>query len=320
VEGSRPEDIDDDKTRAGSVAGAGDGGRTGSLADEAAEVEAAEAVGSVETPERGPAAYLAEFIGTFGLVFFVTLAFSQVARVVPSASALEEAQQAAQAQGLPVPSGAELPFVDLTVLGLVHVFVLFMLIQTLAIVSGAHFNPAVTAALTAIRQIRPIDAAIYVVVQLAGGVLGALLTKAILKGDNIPIAEEVNWGAVQVTDRLDGSIPLGMLVEGIGAFFLVWAIVGVAVNPAAFRQWAGLVIGGTLGMLVMVSFFLTGGSFNPARAFGPALAAKEFNGADDFLLVYVLAPLIGALLAAFVYMQMFVLPGKKGPFGMKPVG
>jgi MIP family channel proteins len=294
VEASRPDETDDDVTTGESPA------------DEAAEVDAAAAIGREEIPERGPAAYLAEFVGTFALVFFITMAFSQLA-----AAPLSE-QEIAQ--------GAQQPFVDLSVLGLVHVFVLFLLIQTLAVVSGAHFNPAVTAALTAIRQIRVIDAAIYIVVQLAGGVLGALVTKLILKADNVPNAEAVNWGAVEVTDALDGSVGLGMLVEGIGAFFLVWAIVGVAVNPQGLRAWAGLVIGGTLGALVMIGFLLTGASFNPARAFGPALAASEFGGAGDFLLVYVAAPLIGALLAAFIYMQMFILPGKKGPFGMKPVG
>ena len=56
-------------------------------------------------------------------------------------------------------------------------FILFVLIQALAVVSGAHFNPAVTAAMTAIRQIRPIDAAIYIVVQLLGGIAGACVFK-----------------------------------------------------------------------------------------------------------------------------------------------
>jgi MIP family channel proteins len=293
VEASRPEDIDDDTT-------------TGSIGDEAAELEAAAAVGSAEIPERGPAAYIAEFIGTFGLVFFITLIVSQLFAEQPTA------QEIAQ--------GASRPFIDLSVVGLVHVFALFMLIQTLAVVSGAHFNPAVTAALAAIRQIRPIDAAIYILVQLAGGVLGALVTKAILTPKNFPNAQAVHWGAPAVSDALKGSTGLGMLVEGLGTFFLVWAIVGVAVNPGAFRQWAGLVIGGTLGLVFMVGGLLTGGSFNPARAFGPALASGHFDGAGKFLLVYVLAPLIGALLAALVYMQMFILPGKKGPFGMRPVG
>ncbi len=74
-----------------------------------------------------------------------------------------------------------------------HTFALFFLIQTLAVVSGAHFNPAVTVALTAIRQIRVIDAAIYIVLQLAGGVLGALVTKLIL--NNLDNAKAVHFGA-----------------------------------------------------------------------------------------------------------------------------
>jgi MIP family channel proteins len=276
--------------------------------DTAAETEAAAAVAAAEViPERGPAAYVAEFIGTLALVLFITLAVSQFGHAPLSD------QEIAQ--------GAQQPFVDWSVIGLVHVFVLFLLIQTLAVVSGAHFNPAITAALAAIRQIRLIDAAIYVVVQLAGGVCGALITKLILKSDNFPNAKAVHWGAVSVSDNLNHATGLGMIVEGVGTAFLVWAIVGVAVNPQAFREWAGLVIGGTLGLVVMVTAPLTGAGINPARAFGPALAAGSWaDSAGQFILVYILAPVLGALLAAFIYMQMFVLPGKKGPFGMGPVG
>jgi MIP family channel proteins len=270
--------------------------------DDATEAAAVAAAADV-IPARGAAAFVAEFIGTFALVLFITLAFSEFVK-----APVQQGAGAAPFQ----------PFIDFSVIGLVQTFVLFMLIQTLAVISGAHFNPAVTAALTAIRQIRAIDAAIYVVLQLAGGVLGALVTKLILK--NYDSAKEVHYGAVQVSTALDHNIGLGMLVEGLGAFFLVWAIVGVAVNPQAFREWAGLVIGATFGLGLLVAGALTGGSFNPARAFGPALAADFFDGTGRFLLVYVAAPVIGAVLAAFVYMRMFVLPGKKGPFGMGPVG
>ncbi len=281
-------------------------GRSGSLGDEAAEVEAAAAVETPEViPERGPAAYVAEFVGTFALVWFVTMVVSLVGRAAPTQAELAQ--------------GATQPYIDFTEIGLVHVFVLFLLIQTLAVVSGAHFNPAVTTALAAIRQIRLIDAAIYIVVQLAGGVLGALLTKAILTKDNFPNADAVHYGAPTVSDFLDKSTGLGMLVEGLGTFFLVWAIVGVAVNPRAARDWAGLVIGGTLGLVVMIAAPLTGAGVNPARAFGPSLIAGG-EAAGKFLLVYTVAPLIGALIAALVYFQMFILPGKKGPFGMGPVG
>ena len=76
-------------------------------------------------------------------------------------------------------------------IGLVHAFLLFGLIQTLAVISGAHFNPAVTAAMAALRQIKPPDAAIYIVAQLAGAVAGALLTKALLLDEG----KAVNYGA-----------------------------------------------------------------------------------------------------------------------------
>ena len=252
--------------------------------------------------ERGPAAYVAEFIGTFMLVFMITAVVTLF--VVPPPEALP-----GQA---PLPQ----PFIDWSVIGFVHVFVLFLIVQTLAIVSGAHVNPAITVALMAIRQIKPPDAAIYIVVQLAGGILGALLTKALLSDEG----DAINYGATLVSDRLDGDIFPGMITELVGTFFLVWAVVGVAVNPAGLREWAGLVIGGTLGLIVMVIGPLTGAGVNPARSFGPALVSGEFGGAGDFIVVYVLGPVIGALLAAAIYFYMFILPGKKGPEGMTPVG
>jgi glycerol uptake facilitator len=249
-----------------------------------------------EVLDRGPAAYIAEFIGTLLLVFFITAAVSLYV-TTPS-------------QQNPT------PFIDFSVIGLVHVFVLFGLIQTLAVISGAHFNPAVTAAMTALRQITPIDAAIYVVAQLAGGVAGALLTKALLLDEG----KGVNYGATLVSSRLDGSILPGMVVEALGTFFLVWVIFGVAVNPRATKEWAALAIGAALGMAVMVLAPLTGAGFNPARSFGPAIVSGEFGGADNFLLVYVLAPVVGAIVAGFLYFNLVIAPGKRGVGGVEPVG
>ncbi len=69
---------------------------------------------------------------------------------------------------------------DFAVVGLVHAFLLFGLIIMFGAVSGGHFNPAVTLAAAAIKRINPIDAVIYILAQLSGGVLGALLAKALL--------------------------------------------------------------------------------------------------------------------------------------------
>jgi glycerol uptake facilitator protein len=249
-----------------------------------------------EVQDRGPAAYIAEFIGTLLLVFFITAVVSLYVT--------------APTQQNPT------PFIDFSVIGLVHVFVLFGLIQTLAVISGAHFNPAITAAMAALRQINLIDAAIYVVAQLAGGVAGALITKALLLDEG----KGVNYGAVAVSSRLDGAIFPGMVVEAIGTFFLVWVIFGVAVNPRAAKDWAALAIGAALGMAVMVFAPLTGAGFNPARAFGPAIVSGDFGGADTFILVYVVAPVVGAIVAGFLYVNLVIAPGKRGVGGVEPVG
>jgi MIP family channel proteins len=248
--------------------------------------------------DRGPAAYIAEFVGTTLLVFFITAA---VSLFVTQASPQNPA-----------------PFIDWSVIGLVHIFVLFVLIQTLALVCGAHFNPAITVAMTALKQIKPPDAGIYILAQLSGAVAGALLTKALLT--DFPNADTVHFGATVVGDRLNGKTGLGMLGEGLGTFILVWAVIGVAVNPRAAKDWAALAIGGALGLAVMCVGPLTGAGLNPARSFGPALVAHEFDGAGKFLLVYVLAPVLGALIAAFLYERVLMVPGATGEKPMEPVG
>jgi aquaporin-4 len=247
----------------------------------------------MKVEDRGPAAYIAEFLGTLLLVFFITAVVSLYG---PE----------------PSPQNPN-PFVDFGVIGLVHVLLLFVLIQTLAIVSGAHFNPAVTVALTALRQIKLPDAAIYIVAQLAGAVAGALLTKGILLDEG----ETENYGATTVSNIIDGSAFTGMIVEALGTFFLIWAIIGVAVHPRAAKDWAAFAIGGALGMGVMIFGPITGAGFNPARSFGPAIVSGTW---DDFFVVYVIGPILGGLVASFLYFYVFIQPGKKGEAGMEPVG
>jgi MIP family channel proteins len=206
---------------------------------------------------------------------------------------------------------------DWVVVGLVHFLVLFMLVQTIGSVSGAHLNPAVTVSLLVLRKIRPNDALVYILLQFAGGVAGALVTKFLLIDQ---LADQQNVGAAALNHSLLGSTFAGLIAEGIGTFLLVWAVVAVAVNPRAARDWAGLVIGGVLGLQVMILGPLTGGSVNPARWFGPALVAGEW---DDFWL-YVLGPLAGGVLAGVLYWYLFVEgPGfraatpETGPKGLR---
>jgi MIP family channel proteins len=229
--------------------------------------------------DRGLAAYIAELLGTLFLVFFVTSV------VVLYVSTGQNAQFGS----------------DFAVVGLTHFLVLFALIISIGVASGGHFNPAVTAAFIALRRIDPIDGLVYILAQLSGGVLGALLTKAFLLDEG----RASDYGTPKVSALLGGPFQ-GFLVEGIGSFVLVLTVLAVALNPET-RRWAALAIGGALGFLVMVLGPLTGGSFNPARWFGPALVGNHFT--DAWL--YILGPLVGGVLAAAVY--RFVIEPASGP-------
>jgi glycerol uptake facilitator protein len=230
--------------------------------------------------DRGLAAYIAELIGTLLLVFFIT---SVVA--------------------LYIATGANAQFgSDFAVVGLTHFLVLFALIVSVGVASGGHFNPAVTAAFMVLRRIDPIDGLVYILAQLSGGVLGALLTKAFLLDEG----RASDYGTPKVSALLGGGFQ-GFLVEGIGTFVLVMTVLAVALNPE-IRRWAALSVGGALGFLVMVLGPLSGGSFNPSRWFGPALVSNDL-GSDP--LAYILGPIAGALVAAGLY--KFVIEPASGP-------
>lgn len=231
----------------------------------------------VEEPEpRGLPAYYAEVVGTFLLVFFIC-GFISVA--------------AAGSGGI-----------DLAELGLAHAFILAVLIYTLGGTSGAHFNPAVTFALWSIKKISTPNAIVYVICQCVGGILGALLVLLLFND----VGDVVNYGATMVNGEIvnDGSVWLGLLAEALGTFLLMYAIMGLAVNPRGEAALAGLGIGAALGVAVMVFGPATGAGLNPARWLGPAIASGEF---DDFWL-FVLGPMIGALAAALAYRAFILNP------------
>lgn len=228
--------------------------------------------------KRGTAALVAEFIGTFALVWTIILAVSMYGL-----------------QGDIAPRALQFPFVALA-----HTLVLFVMIQTLGRVSGGHFNPAVTVGLAAIREIAPLEAVKYIVVQILAAIAAAGLCYLSIK----ELAGPFNYAAPAVSS--DIQMGTGFLLEGIVTFFLVWAVVGVAVEKKADTAWAPLTIATTLGLGVLLVAGLTGGSLNPARAIGPALISGDFGPIGEFLLVYILAPLLAGVLAALTYKGVFM--------------
>jgi MIP family channel proteins len=225
---------------------------------------------------------IAELIGTFVLVFAVILVVAKYSVPVPS---------------LP-------PGIVVFPIAVAHVLVLFMLIQTLGGISGGHFNPAVTLALLSIKRITAPVAGGYILVQLVGGLLAAMVAGSVFQGP----AEVVNYASTHLADGV--SLGSGIALEAIFTFLLVWAIVGTAVNPTGPREWAPAVIAATLGLGVLLIATSTGASLNPARSFGPALWSGEWGPTKDFLLAYVVGPVGGGVIAAQVYNMLYLKTGE----------
>jgi MIP family channel proteins len=224
----------------------------------------------VELEQKGLSAYLAELIGTFLLVFFITSVVT-----------------------LYVSTGGRVSFgSDFAVVGFVQGLALFGVICMFGTVSGGHFNPVVTLAAATIRRISIIDAVIYILAQLSGAVLGALLTKGLLLDEG----RAGNYGAGSITPLLSGNVA-GATVEAIGVFAIVLVILAVVFSEKSLKDWGPLAIGLTFVFCVMVAGPLTGACFNPARWFGPALVSNEWGGVWPYLV----GPVVGSLLAVGVW-------------------
>jgi glycerol uptake facilitator protein len=232
----------------------------------------------VTVEDRDTRAFIAEFLGTFLLVTFICFIVT-------------------------IHSKAGLGVADFAVIGLVHFFALTVLIVTLGDISGAHFNPAVTVTMASLKKIKPADAAVYIVLQLVAAVLAAYVVKLVLND----IGASSSYGGVSYDNGLlEGKTSSALLIEIIGTFILVWTIMGTAVHPTKAISWAPLAIGAALGLAVLMFAPLTGAGFNPARAFGPDLVGHTIDnvGIGNFLIVYVLGPIVGGALAGFGYSYM----------------
>ena len=139
--------------------------------------------------------------------------------------------------------------------------------------------------------------------QLSGAVLGALLTKALLKDEG----RATHYGAGQISGLLSGNFA-GAVVEAIGVFVLVMVVLAVFFSAKGKKDWAPLAIGFTFVFLVMVAGPLTTACFNPARWFGAALVGETWGGAWPYLV----GPLVGSLLAVGVF-RFVIEAGGSGP-------
>ncbi len=158
-------------------------------------------------------------------------------------------------------------------------------------ISGGHINPAVTVGLWIANKIDGLLAGKYIVAQLLGAIAGAALLKGVLP--KIPVSV-----ALGGTPRLanDVTFAQGVWIEALLTFFLVSAVFGTAVSSQA-PKIAGFGIGLAIFVDALVGGNLTGAAMNPARAFGPALVAWQWNGHA----VYWIGPLLGAAVAGALW-------------------
>jgi aquaporin TIP len=186
---------------------------------------------------------------------------------------------------------------SLTTVALAHGFVIAVMVCAAGHISGGHFNPAVTFGFLVTRRIPPYQAVAYWVAQLGAAVLGALAVRATLP-DNVP---NINPGLTVLAPGV--SVASGFAIEFILTFFLVFVIFGVAVDPrGSFAAVAGIPIGLTISLDIMMGGPLTGASMNPSRTFGPDVVAGKF---DNIWLYFVACPL-GAAAAALLYHHLIL--------------
>ena len=213
--------------------------------------------------------YVAEFIGTFVLVLF--------------------------ACGVAAVTGCVFPEAGYVATALAFGLVIVAMAYSIGNISGCHINPAVSLAVLINGGMSVKDFVGYIIAQFAGAIAGAGVLMAL-------IGKDMGLGC---NGLYNGSVCSSIWVEIILTFVFVLAVLG-ATSKIENGKVAGLVIGLSLTMVHLFGIYFTGTSVNPARSFGPAL----FMGGESLacVWVFIVAPLIGGALAAFVWK---FLNGKK---------
>ncbi|ESW31488.1 hypothetical protein PHAVU_002G242300 [Phaseolus vulgaris] len=177
--------------------------------------------------------------------------------------------------------------VTLPGISIVWGLVVTVLVYSVGHISGAHFNPAVTIAFASTKRFPWKQVPVYVLAQVVGSILASGTLRLIFTGNE---------------NQFPGTLPSGthaqaFVVEFIITFFLMFVISGVATDNRAIGELAGIAIGATVLLNVMLAGPITGASMNPARSLGPALVHNEFRG----IWIYLVSPTFGAFVGAWVY-------------------
>ena len=215
--------------------------------------------------------YLAEFIGTFAIVF--------------------------AACGAVISNSASNGAVSLVGIAFVPGLMVLAMVYTLGPICAAHFNPAVTLAFAVTRRFAWRHVLPYIAAQTAGALLASGL-HGLLYGHDV--AMRVSYGAHIPANGVSVGSALGF--EVIYGFFLMLVIMAVATDKRVPGPVPAIAIGFTVAMAIMLGGPISGASMNPARSFAPAVFAG--GAALAALSIYLIGPTVGAVLAAFIYERL----------------
>ena len=220
--------------------------------------------------------YVAEFIGTFVLVFFGT--------------------------GIAVVSNGNLVATALA-------FGLAIIAEAYVIgnISGCHVNPAVSLAMLITGKMKREDFAYYVIAQILGALLGTGILFLILSGTSFGTTS-LGANAFGEISANNISLVAALVTEIVLTCVFVYTILGVT-SDDKYSSVSGIVIGLTLTFVHLIGIPLTGTSVNPARSLAPAIFLM--GDAIKQVWVFIVAPLIGGALAAYLYEYLNIEKKKK---------
>jgi len=214
--------------------------------------------------------FVAEFVGTFALVF------------IGGGTIITSPLVQSQATVLSV--------------ALAHGLILALLVSATMSISGGHLNPAVTTGFLVTRRIDPMMAVIHWIAQFLGAIIAAYMLKAFFPS---AVANVTLLGGQRIS--ADTTLLQAIGLEAIATFFLVFVVFGTAVDPRG-PKLGGMAIGLTIAADILAIGPLTGGSMNPARSFGPAVVTHVFEGQT----AYWVGPILGGIVAALLYDRLFL--------------
>jgi len=198
-------------------------------------------------------------------------------------------------------SAGKLPFTlsDLGWIALAFAFAIVAMIYTIGHISGCHINPAVTLAMTVSKRMSWKDSTSYWGAQLIGAFIGAGLIGLCYGFTN---SARLGYGATDFSEANTGYV-VAILAELVGTFFLLFVIMGSAVDGRAPSGFAGLAIPLAVAADILVFGPVTNVSLNPFRSLAPAVLQVAFGGTYNLahLAVYFIGPALGALLGVWVY-------------------